>query len=419
MKAMLMKFGVILLGSSLLPASCRGGSGKTAGKQDMSSGGAPETSAAVDAEVDPKDVDKQTTQPLPDTTHLKSMTVKKLKEFPEKTSGSVAFHPDGKRWYSASTSQLFLWENDSLVKEADALLTTRGHLAVSMDGKFLLGDRSALDLASKKPDEVLAAAVLKTLPSPSTGYEVTDSALSRDMKVIVASIQFRPPRLIVKMDDEGKTTYTPAGPSEPQGPDSFVALYHLGTGKETVLTDHHTLGVPRIYMQGDLAAYCDYTKDRIYVWNLKAPAKPAAELTSKYEPIGCVLAFSPDGSLLASAKIDTGDLSLWETGSGKLLREWSSGRERIESIAFHPKTFWLAAGDTKGHVDIWRFDKAGKPKTVLKLPVKAEVPSPYGSTSPFITEVRALHFSPGGDRMIVGLDLDGSHVMIYSVQLVE
>jgi WD40 repeat protein len=263
----------------------------------------------------------------------------------------------------------------------------------------------------------VAVAVLKALPSPSTGYEVTEAALSRDMKTLAATIRFRPPRLIVKTDDEGNTTYTPAGPSEPQGPENFVALYDLKSGKETVLTDHHQIGVLKVYLHGDLLAYCDHEKNGVYLWNVKSPEKPAALLTSKHEPIGCVLAFTPDGSLLASAKIDTGDLSVWDTGTGKLLKAWSTGRERIESIAFHPQTLWLAAGDTKGHVDIWRLDKAGKPKTVLKLAVKAEVPSPYDANSPFITEVRALHFSPDGHRLIVGLDLDGSHVMIYSVKL--
>jgi WD40 repeat protein len=418
MKTALSRPGVILLMCAALPAACRGNPDAAVARPDKTGGGGSMKAAAVEVGDEPPGAVEEAAQPQADMKHASSMTVEKLKEFPEKTSASVAFHPDGKRWYSASSNQLFLWKGDSFVRDMGALLTTWGHLAVSGSGRHLVGDRGALDLESGKPDETVAVAVMKALPSSDTGYEVRASALSQNRKILAASIQFRPPRLIVHTDDKGNTTYTPAGPSEPEGPEVFVALYDLKSGKETVLTDHHTLEVSRIYMHGDLVAYCDCTENLVYLWNVKAPEKPAVRLTSKYEPLGCVLAFTPDGSLLASARIDTGHLSVWKTGTGKLLKEWPSGRKRIESIAFHPRTHWLAAGDTEGHVDIWRFDKTGKPKTVLKLPVKAEVQSPCGA-SPFITEVRALHFSPDGSRLIVGLDLDGSHVMIYSVKLVE
>lgn len=69
------------------------------------------------------------------------------------------------------------------------------------------------------------------------------------------------------------------------------------------------------------------------------------------------LAFSPDGRLLATATFHTNTIKLWETATGRELRNLSAGGQNSASLApvfaFSPDSRWLAAAAGNNSVAVW------------------------------------------------------------------
>ena len=85
--------GVILLGCVLLSAACRGKPHEAVARPDEPVSGALENSAALEAQGPPQDAVQEKAKPRPDMTHITSMAVKKLKEFPERPRRAWPFIP--------------------------------------------------------------------------------------------------------------------------------------------------------------------------------------------------------------------------------------------------------------------------------------------------------------------------------------
>src|ERR1043166_1374566 len=69
------------------------------------------------------------------------------------------------------------------------------------------------------------------------------------------------------------------------------------------------------------------------------------------------LAFSPDGRLLATATFHTNTIKLWETATGRELRNLSAGGQNTTSLspvfAFSPDSRFLAAAGGNNSVKVW------------------------------------------------------------------
>ncbi|MBC7318837.1 PD40 domain-containing protein [Candidatus Bipolaricaulota bacterium] len=77
----------------------------------------------------------------------------------------------------------------------------------------------------------------------------------------------------------------------------------------------------------------------------------AALLTGHTEPVLSV-AFSPDGSLLASGSWD-GTIKLWNVATGEELRTLTGHTGYVYSVAFSPDGKILASGSDDGTVLLW------------------------------------------------------------------
>jgi WD40 repeat protein len=88
----------------------------------------------------------------------------------------------------------------------------------------------------------------------------------------------------------------------------------------------------------------------VYMWQLR-DGQLLQRLQGHTMSVRCV-AFSPDGTILASGDND-GTILLWEVRDGRLLRTLDLDSS-VECIAFSPDGKILASGDVNGNVIIWQ-----------------------------------------------------------------
>lgn len=355
----------------------------------------------------------------PGAAHLR--TVKKISlQLRAEHKGVVgqhfAFAGDGQRWYSSGDSwDLIEWTGDAPKKRHG--MQVQDYLHLSRDGRQLLTRSSGLELASHQPFEAAPLALER-------GLEVQRSALAPDEQQAAYIFHFRPPRLRVEHRSDGATEYHPLGPTRPSGAADSLQAGRPGkvAALKTLLTDGSEYVTHLLFGARHLFA-ATASPGSLLIWersSLRAlPALPAAELLP-----GAHLALSRDGSMIAifgGAAGSAGQAKVWEVGSWRTLGEWPAGSmpASVESLAFLPGTRIVATGDEAGHLALWQLAEGQPPQRLLDLdfPKVSQAAGAAGPTSPFANRLTALAFSPRGERLIVGLDLDGANVRIYDVKI--
>jgi len=75
------------------------------------------------------------------------------------------------------------------------------------------------------------------------------------------------------------------------------------------------------------------------------------------------IAFSPDGKFLASGHLN-GAVKLWDVESGKELRTFSGHNESVRSVSFSPDGRFLASGSDDTTIKIWETERAKLVRTL-------------------------------------------------------
>jgi WD40 repeat protein/serine/threonine protein kinase len=114
-----------------------------------------------------------------------------------------------------------------------------------------------------------------------------------------------------------------------------------------------------------IATGAGYSDRTIRLWNADS-GEAIGELTGHQAWIPG-LAFSPDGTLLASAAMDQ-TIRLWDTKSWAPIATLRGHEDELYCVAFSPDGRRLISGDKEGSVRLWQIPPAKRPSAVSVLP---------------------------------------------------
>ena len=238
---------------------------------------------------------------------------------------SVAFSPDGKMLASGSwNGRVKLWD----IESGRDLATFNGEaprifsVAFSPDGKTIAsgGSDNTIKLWDVETKQNIA-----TL----TGH-----------KGIIFSVAFSPDGRILASGSQ----------------DDTVKLWHVETGRN-LHTFKHRERVFSVAFSPDGKIVAGGAWRGVKLWNIET-GKNLSTLEGSTRIRSGSVAFSPDGTTLASAGVDRfggtpGVVTLWDIETGKDLATLHGHTERIPAVAFSPDGKTLASGLRDGTVKLW------------------------------------------------------------------
>ena len=248
---------------------------------------------------------------------------------------AIQFSPDGNELAVASSIGIWMYS----VATGDELALLTGHtaqiqsLAFSSDGKIL---------ASTGNDRTI---------------RVWDTETSKQLVVLSDRRNF-----------PGTLAFSPDGTTiASNGRTGTIQIWDVATGDPIATLTGHTDTVEALAFSPDGKTLASTSEDlSIRLWDIDAE-EHLSTLTGHKKPVK-VLVFSPDGKTLASAGMG-GTVRLWDPGTGKQVRalvqfgltdtdqKFSAATRQtawIDTLAFSPDGSILASGDHHRIVRLWR-----------------------------------------------------------------
>ena len=153
--------------------------------------------------------------------------------------------------------------------------------------------------------------------------------------------EIRMPNYFVENNQALTMKFTPDGTRLATGNlDTSVQLWDTSTGEELIVYQKP------IVKEGN--------PWRVRIENGKKIVNNPMKNERKGRPV--VLAFSPDGTLLACGSVDS-TIKLWNTLTGELIATFTGHYSMVGSLAFSPDGNTLASGGTEGTVRFWDIKK--------------------------------------------------------------
>ena len=274
---------------------------------------------------------------------------------------ALAFSPDGAILATG-------WENDVRLWHAagDTLLRTlEGHsfwindLAFSPDGATLASASADQTVRLWQVEDGREIHILE-----GTIDEVSSLAFSPDGLVLATSSTDEgvmlwdrtTGQLLARSEDNqtggGLLTLSPDGSTVASGSGTAVQLRRASDGAPAGRLQGHTDWVRAVAFSPDGTLLASGADDgTVRLWSVN-DGRLLDTLASHGAPVWSV-AFSPDGALLASGD-DNGFVYLWRVNDRQLLAELEEHTARVSALAYAPDGTTLASGDDDGLVQLWR-----------------------------------------------------------------
>ena len=233
---------------------------------------------------------------------------------------SVAFSLNGRKLASASWDGVKLWDAET----GQNLTTLRGHTRVVDSVAF---SPDGLTLASNSADGAQVWEV-------DTGRHITTLAGSPNF---VTSIAYSP---------DGTKLAT--GSANARNAEHTIKLWDVETRQNLTTLQGHT----------DLVTTVAYSRDGTLLWDV-GTGQFLAILTDGTDSPGFAVAFSPDGTKLASGSWDF-TVKLWNVSTRKHIATFPGHIGWVSSVAFSPDSTKLASGSSDGTVLLWDVPKSIK-----------------------------------------------------------
>ena len=160
----------------------------------------------------------------------------------------------------------------------------------------------------------------------------------------------------------GEIAYSPDGTRLAVAGGIGIWLYDTATHQEVALLTGHTGGVWSVAFSPDGSTLASGSSDNtVRIWNTQT----GAHIRTLTGHAGWVfsVAFSPDGDTLASGSLD-GTVRLWEVNTGAPIRTLTGHTFRVWSVAFSPDGDTLASGSLDGTVRLWEVNTGAPIRTL-------------------------------------------------------
>ncbi len=282
------------------------------------------------------------------------------------TVHTVAWSPDGTRLATASEdSTVRVWD----AVTSTAVLTLTGHsdavfgVAWSRDGKKLAS--TSQDGIVKIWDPATGAEVL-TVPLPPERLYVRSWNVDGTRLAVFAGDTARvldtlTGRTLLTLDYGANATWSPDGKwLATGGADSLVRIFDAATGTNVAIVGLHEHSVMCVAWSpdGTRLASSSAAQGSVKVWDPYRDAKP--QTFRGHAGIARVVSWCPDGKRIASAGID-GTVKVWGVNSVDPSLSVKTQPGQVMSLAWHPDGKRLASSASDGSVRIWDTASAREP----------------------------------------------------------
>lgn len=295
-------------------------------------------------------------------------------------AGAVAFSPDGKLLAAGDASSIRLWDRASR-KQLGKFRRHNGNvtaLAFAPDSKHLAsgGEDQTIRLW-----EVEGGKEVRRFGHPFTrpatqhflaDYNLTNAtvAFTPDGKTLLSSIRsdclvrawdvatgkeqkqyagHQDGSVCVALSTDGKTLVAGAE-------DSCLRVWDVASGKDLFADDGHRGRVYNLAFASDGKTLISAGRDNVLrVWDV-AGARPLRHFGADADRPGMV-AFALDGKRAATARHDDETIQLWDTLTGKLVRDLARKQMGVNGIAFAPDGKTLASVAEDEGVYLWDIAK--------------------------------------------------------------